>query len=178
MNEDFFKNSPKQEKLAIRVEIATEKDWEAYKKIRLEAYTGPDGGMFGATPGKIEKEQMRSAEDWKNDLSRDDVFVVLSWSGQEAVGMGVAEKKNEQEKFWHIRSGYVKENFRGQDIQKKMITKRLEEIRRRGGRKVQLAVKTANTISIHNAELFGFKKVDRGASAEGFFMELDLEPQK
>lgn len=176
MNQNPLENrKPNQEKLTVRVEIATEKDWKAYKDLKLEAYTGPDKEMFGANSLKIAKQLARTDQSWKRDLFSNDMFVVLSWESSEAIGMGIAEKRDRIVRGgWHINSGYVKEGFRGRNIQSKMIAKRLEEIINRGGEKVTLAVKAVNLASIHNAESLGFKKVEKGSSENGFFMELDL----
>src|SRR3990167_5066012 len=124
MTEDLngMHNNPgkNQEKLSVRVEIAAPKDWIIYKELRILALSGKDGRMFGATPEKIVAANARTDEEWQEDLSLDD----------EPAGMGGAFKK--EEGYWRMNSGYVKEKFRGEGLQNRMIALRLKEIQRQG----------------------------------------------
>jgi len=180
MNTNPLENqSSKQEKLDIRVEIATEKDWEACRDLRMNAIDSSDAEMLGFTSGeeKSEKkklqEKIKTEADWKKELSSLDIFWVLSWEGSQVVGQGLAKKREEQKDWW-MGSGYIKneEDFRGKGIGKKMFAVRLNEIKKRGGEKVRMGVKAANHTSIHIAELFGFKKVVEDSDDIGFLMEL------
>ena len=159
MKENYLKY--KNEQLDIKVEIATEKDWEAYKKLRLLAITKDKEIMGGTTPEQIIEEQARNEGEWKKDLSSKDMFVVLSWNGSEAIGMGRAREKDEIEGLWYMDSGYVKEDgdFRNKGIGKGIFKARLDEIKKRGGKKVFLGILANNTPSIRVAESFGCKKM-------------------
>lgn len=165
----------KNEQLDIKVEIATEKDWEAYKKLRLLAVSGKDKEIMGFTPEQIIKEQAKSEEELKKDLSSQDIFVVLAWNGSNAIGMGRAMEKDEDIKLWYMDSGYVKdgESFRNKGIGKKIFRTRLDEIKKRGGKKVFLGIMFNNEPSIHVAESFGCKKID-GLSDDKYHFELEL----
>jgi ribosomal protein S18 acetylase RimI-like enzyme len=161
----------------FKVEIATPDEWEAYRDLRLQAITGKDADMYSITsdPERLEKVKNRSEEEWKNDLSRPDVFVVITRSNSEVIGIGVARKKEEE--IWHMGAGYTKEEFRGIGVGKKMFAKRLDEIVKRGGKKVTVGAKHTNTRSIHISESFGFKLVNQGlypTRHEEYLMELDL----
>jgi ribosomal protein S18 acetylase RimI-like enzyme len=178
MNQDSFENRKSgQEKPDVRIEIATEKDWEVYRDLRLEAIDSADAEMLGFTPGERESEEKKITEkkkteaDWRKDLSNPDIFISLSLEGADVVGMGSARKR-EKEKDWYMGSGYIKKNFRGRGIGEKMFAARLNEIRIRSGEKVTIGVKASNARSIHIAELFGFKKVKSYSSILGFSMEL------
>lgn len=161
--------SPTQEKLAVRVEIATEKDWEAYKKIRLESINGPDANMFG--PKTAAKDRAKSNEEWKSDLiTRADHFVVMSWQGSEAIGLSSASERREKG-LWHLGSAYVKPELRG-GLGKKMLALRMREIIRRGGKKVEAGMRPNNEITKHLCGSFGFKKAPPEDVWE--MMEADL----
>lgn len=174
MNENLTLNSS-QEKPAVELRLAGPEDWRVCKELRLLQHSGNDAGMFGVTPEnrnqRISKIEIKNEEEWKKELSDENIFIVLPWVGSEVAGIGSA-KKREIEKDWYIFSGYVKENFRSMGIGKKMFAARLEEIRKRGGVKVMLSVKAVNATSIQIAEFFGFKKREEGSSSEGFYMEL------
>jgi RimJ/RimL family protein N-acetyltransferase len=176
MEENYLKY--KNEQLDIKTELATEKDWEAYKELRLLALSGKDKEIMGSTPQQIIKEKAKSEQEWKKDLSSDDMFVVLSWNGSNAIGMGRAMKKDEDTELWYMDSGYVKEygDFRNKGIGKGIFKARLDEIKKRGGKKVFLGIKSNNAPSIHVAESFGFKKVDKDedSSDKGYYFELNL----
>jgi L-amino acid N-acyltransferase YncA len=165
---------PNQEKLEVRIEIATPKDWEAYKELWLLAITGKDAEMFGrsSSPEQIEEVKNRTEEEWQDFLSQENRFYVLLWEGSRAIGTGMAKKRDE-EKDWWMGSGYVREDFRNKDIGKKIFAARLNEIRNRGGIKIRMGVKTINMASIHIADSFNFKKIEEGAGPQGFNMELE-----
>ena len=159
------------EKLAVSVRLATSspEDLEAFKELRHLALTGKDSEMFGMSshPEQVEEERNRT------DLElSENKFIVLSFESSRAIGIGIARKREKEDDWW-MGAGYIREDCRGRGIGKKMFAKRLQEIINRGGRKVTLAVKAVNAKSIHIAESFGFKKVDEGASDEGFYMQLE-----
>lgn len=187
MNQNPFENKlsqpktpdiPNQEKLAVRIEIATEKDWKVYKEIRLLALSSKDAEMLGFSYGDFFSEKTRDEEEWRRDLSRNDMFIVLSWSGSDVVGMGHAVRESPD--VWSMTYDYVKESFRKMGIQKRMLAERLREIKKRGGLKVTGIAMTNNTATIRANEFFGFKKtgtisikVDE-ESRSAYTLELDL----
>ena len=185
MDENPFKNkSPKpdtpqgsaQEKLDVRVEIATEKDWETYKAIHLLAINGKDAEMFGITLGNIEKkrEEAENNQKYKEDLENNEVIVFLLWQGNESIGI-IRAKKREEEGVWYLSYAYVKEDSRGKAFSRKIFSEILNEIKKQGAIKVLMGVKVKNKKMIRLATLLGFKKVEADSSDEGFYMELYLE---
>lgn len=167
MNENPFK---KQEKLDIKVELATPNDWQACKDLRIFSITGSDADMYGLTPEEKDEELGKDEAQWRRESCGDEMFSVLSWSGPEAIGLSRA--KQEGEGVWRIRNGYVKPDFRNKGIDQKMFSLRLNEIRRRGGTKVVTGIMIKNKVSVHIAEKFGFKIVH--SDDIWYRMELDL----
>ena len=162
-----------QEKLDVRIEIAGPKDWEAYKKIILEAINGNDAYMLGMTPEKVRALNTRIDKIWQNALVKDnDRFVLLSWNDSEVVGTINAKK---EEKDWYVGSLYVKqdENFRHKGVGQKMFAACLQEIQNRGGEKITLGVKASNYKSINLVEPFHFKQPEDVSFQEGFYMTLN-----
>ena len=178
MEENYLKY--KNEQLDIKVEIATPENWEAYKELMFDAITGDKKEMFRSTPEKVTIVQNKKENEWKADLSNDNMFIVLSWNGSEAVGMGSARKKDETQGLWNMSHGYVKKDFRNKDIGNKMFKARLDEIIKRGGKKVFLGIEANNENSIHIAEKFGFKKIIKpeDSPGSGHYMELDLTTKR
>ncbi len=168
-------NLPNIENTKARVEIATPADWQEFKNLTLEAYTSKDSWKFGITESnkdkRLENENAMGEIEWEKELSGKN-FGVLSRVKDEAVGMGLVERREDGLGYWFFHSGYLKEKYRGQGIGQEMFVRRLKEILRRGGGKVVLAVKAANKESISLAEKFGFEKPADYQSEEGFFMEL------
>ena len=178
MTEDPFKN--KQERLAVKIEIARPEDWKKYKEIWLQAIKSPEREMFASTYELIREEEKRVDEEWQGDIFkgdklRSDMFVLLSWKDFEVVGMNRAEE--EEPGVWYLSSAYVKPEFRG-GLGTRMFATRLKEILKRGGRKVTGAVKKNNLRNIHIAEKFGFKIVGETGSGQGYLIELDLTDEK
>ncbi|MEI6280779.1 MAG: GNAT family N-acetyltransferase [bacterium] len=175
MNQNPIENQrpESREQLAIRITIATPEDWEAYKELRLLAITSEDKEMFDVSkhPDKVEKEQNRTEQEWRDLLSQSDRFVVLYWEGVKAIGMGVISKK---EKYWELGGGYVKKEFQGKKIGQKIFAKRLQEIQIRGGTKVRTGMEETNKRSIHIAEIFGFKQTQEDLDEVGDF-EMELK---
>jgi len=115
--------------------------------------------MFGLTPEEETIEKNKSEQEWRAESNSDTMFSVLAWNDSEAIGL--ARAKQEEEKVWRIRNGYVKPEFRKMGIGQKMFALRLGEIKRRGATKVRTGIKPDNVASLHVAEKFGFKKVHR-----------------
>lgn len=164
MNEDPFKQknmpgfvSGNQEK-NIKTRIATPEDWQVLKNIRLLALDSDDAEMFGPKITAIDKA--RSDEDWKAELNPDkkDQFYLLSFSGQDAIGMLKVSYYREADD-WYISSAYTKEDSRGKVFPRAVIALIIEEVKKRGGSKLGIGVRKINVRSMRLYELLGFKKV-------------------
>ena len=184
MKEGIISNTPKQEnheQPPVIIEIATKKDWEAYKKLRLEAITGKYQEFFGAGPQTVEEESRRTQEEWQDDLSRENMFVTLAWNGKEPVGMARALER--EKGIWRTQSGYVTEELQGKYIGRKLFAARILEMKKRGAEKVSMMVEAENERSIHLNEKMGFRKTtvepQVGTTRDGkefkfYKMEVDL----
>jgi len=122
MEKDSFQN--KQGSADIQIEFAKLKDWPEYKKLRLEAVIGPDAKMFGIDAEEVEKLKIKSDQEWQEDLSKNDDFILFFRNGPTVMAMGRIAKINEQG-TWHLGSGYVTPAFRGHGLGKKMFLARL-----------------------------------------------------
>ena len=88
------------------------------------------------------------------------MFIVLSWADSKAVGMGRALEEPEKG-VWRMGAVYTNPDFRRKGFGTKMIATRLEEIKRRGGKKVLSSAQSSNKDSINRIESFGFEKDDK-----------------
>ncbi len=138
----------------IRVNLASEDDWQDYKKMRLAAITSKDAKMFGFN---LKKEMEMSEEDWR-ELSRGNKFVVLAWCGTESIGVGFANE-NAEKNYWWFRSGYVFDEYQRKGIGRRIFKSRLEEVKKRGGKKIRLGLNGCNDRSYNLAQSYGFKKI-------------------
>ena len=170
------------EKFTPRIGIAEEKDWEAYKAMRLDAMTGKDAEMFSATPERVAQEKAKTDDEWRGDLLRKDYFVGLAWNGKEPIGMNRAIEHVAEEGpgVWGIYTVYVRSDFQDKHVGRKIYATCLNEIQRRGGKKAILYIVPSNERSFHVAEKFGFRKVDQPPEpgSGSIKMELDLSIPK
>ncbi|MDD5720874.1 MAG: GNAT family N-acetyltransferase [Candidatus Pacebacteria bacterium] len=186
MEENPLKNK---EKLALKIEIATEKDWEEYKKIRCEAIdTDPEGsGKYFKDEARVERNQ--TDNEWKEDLGKS--IIVLARNGSEVIGIikGVKSPNSDELRVWRINSVFLKPNFRksviGENIAERMLKTILDEEKRKGAEKVRLWVLVSRGAAIKLYEKFGFEKLDEERAlpiigndpkylSEYQIMELDL----
>lgn len=144
------------ERLQLTTEIATEKDWEDYKKIRLEAID-KEPMAFYVTKSSKEKEYNRTDEEWKADLLNMNNFVALSKDKSVPVGMAQAISRNENPDQWHIRGVYLNNDFRGGGFGKDIMNLILDEIKKRGGKKITLNVMDTQEIARKIYEKLDFK---------------------
>jgi ribosomal protein S18 acetylase RimI-like enzyme len=168
MSENPFKNKPLQpqspdvsdnsfEKKEIKIRSANPEDWKELRDLRLNAIIEyPE--MFAATTKSTEEEKQKKEVDWRKNIYGIKGFIILSFVDGEVAGMARALKKTSE--WWHIGWMYVKKDFQGEGLGKKMIAERLKEIQKRGGSYVTVLIKADNAKSIHNCESFGFKKVN------------------
>ena len=154
--------SGNQEKLALKLKVATPDDWQAYKELQLLALDGKDKAMFGDLSKQVKKQRQyeRNEKDWKDILSNPYRVVVLAQDGPEAVGMSYAMQPSEHIQ-WRILVGYIKPEFRDKGIWVKIFAQTLQEIKKRGGQYIELQARTDNGGPIHVAELFGFERLSR-----------------
>ncbi len=193
MNENPFENKSSQlqkpdalvqknrEALDIKVRIATPDDWQALKKIRLAAIDSEDVKMFG--PKLVAKDRARTDEQWKEELSPDnkDLFYVLASEGSEIKGMGRSSYYSDED-AWYISSAWTEKDFRGRVFPRTALSLFKDEIKKRGGSKVIIGVKSNNTRSMSLYKALGFKLTSTSVLAKfgkilglGWqTMELDL----
>ena len=155
-----------QEQLAIKVEVATSADWEAYRKVRLSAL---EHNAFELNPvelrRKLEAERRKTPEDWQKVLSSENEIIFLAWNGTEPIGVGRAVR--ESKGWWHLLQAYVEEEFQEGSgkklwgIGRRMFDGRLDEIKKRGGTKATLLVVKDKTDLIRKYGRRGFKMVKR-----------------
>lgn len=170
-----------QENLLCELSLATIKDWEVYKELRLEAISGKYQDIFGSDPAQVEKESKRTPQEWQDDLSSEDMFVVLAWNKNMPIGMAKASRKENE--IWKTQSGYVKEEYQDQGVGQKLFAFRILEMEKRGAKQVIMMVEASNDKSIKLNEKLGFRKTTKepqfnkmkdGRDLNFFKMEMDL----
>jgi ribosomal protein S18 acetylase RimI-like enzyme len=147
------------EKLGIKIELATPDDWESCKRMRVELLSSSDASMIvnvkSEIDKKLKKEEVKKEKEWKEELSDKNKFTFLSKNGSEVIGMGRAKQKKKG--TWVLYSGYIRKEFQGKGIGKRMFALRLKEIINRGGIKALVGVRINNDKSMNIAKYFDFK---------------------
>jgi predicted GNAT family acetyltransferase len=120
------------EKPPVNIQLATEADFNDYKKIRLEALE-KDPDAFGE---KLEDAQKNEENKWKEVFLKK--FIFLAKDRLEPIGIGAGEIRDGEIGF--ISSVYVRDSFRNQGIASKILKNLENEIKKRGGIKAILYV--------------------------------------
>jgi|GEM_PF-5452811 len=180
MNQNSLESrGPKQEKLEVKIEIATEKDLEAIKTLWLSAAKDKkDASLLGLSLQK-EETNINSLE-FKKNLFNYDRFVVLAKNGSEVIGASVLRWEREAG-FWRISYAYVKPDFRG-EVGLKMLFVGLNKLLDENAKNVTFVVKRKNQKMIKFAKRISAVKLhpvwvdkDRNEAGKfGYLMELDL----
>jgi len=133
------------------------KDWEKYKKIRLEALE-KDSLAFGTS---YEEALKKSDEEWETTLEKSDRYLFFAKFNDELVGM-VAAYKEDGERLSHIAyiwGVYVREEFRGKGIGKKLMEMLFAELQKNNVAKASLNVNTVQSNAVKLYESLGFQTI-------------------
>jgi ribosomal protein S18 acetylase RimI-like enzyme len=128
------------EQLAITFEIAKPEDWKELAKIRLEALEKDPKSFIGVKAPEIPAEDDESK--WRSYIEDPEKFFLFVKSGDEVIGLIGAW--NLGENVWYMQWGYIKPNFRRRGAGEAMIIEMVEEIERRGARKIIANILKAN----------------------------------
>ena len=136
----------------VRIGKLSEKEWEKYKEIRLEALK-TDPIAFGSS---YEEEINRPESHWRNRT----VGAVYAFSGDKVVGL-MSYKDEDRLKTKHksgIYSVYVKPEYRDKKVGKKLLEETLRLIKKNKEIiKVNITVNPLQIPAVRLYESFGFK---------------------
>lgn len=161
------------EKLKPKFEIVESPSPEilrAIKELRISVTQNPEDAFYLVTSPK--KEMAKTSEQTREEFFGKGKFIVAVKVGSDLVGMNRAEER--ENGLWYVGGSCVRADSRG--VGQKMAATRLIEIRRRGGKKVIVAVKKRNSKNIHILQKLGFTltRENNPFPHGGFDMELDL----
>lgn len=156
-------------------------DWKQYKEIRLNALKqNPES--FGDS---CEESMLLSNNEWKKEFEDSKSFILVGSKNKLAIAMAGAYQED-GEKMKHVAyvwGVYVKKEFRGQGIGKKIMEALLAEItKNKQIEKVDLNVNTLQHSAVKLYEKLGFEiagtlhkemKID-GKYFDEYFMEKFL----
>lgn len=159
--------------MKITIDRLPESKWEEFKKIRLEALKN-DARAFGSS---YEEEITRPEEMWRSRIKSG--LFALDESGK-PIGL-MAFLIGDRVKTKHkaeIYSVYVKPEFRGTGVSKKLFTEALRLIKLNPDVcKVNLTVNPLQKAAVKLYETFGFKKtgtLHKELLINGIFYDEDL----
>jgi ribosomal protein S18 acetylase RimI-like enzyme len=138
-------------------------DWFSYRDFRLEALqTEPQA--FGSS---YNDQVNRKNEEWQHNLKRyiqgNGNWMFFATQGLNLIGMmGAfqtdADRKNNTAQIIAV---YVKREFRGKGVGKKLMKALLEELAKAKIKKVKLSVNVEQVAAVKLYENFGFKVVSK-----------------
>lgn len=154
-------------------------DWEAFKKIRLEALE-LEPQAFGDTYSILLKKKDNY---WKKELSNKKHVWYGAFDNDLIVGIGSIKfvKTLKFDHIAHLSGIYVKKEYRGQGIGKLLFKTRIDEaFENKRIKKLKLIVNVSQVNAIGLYESFGFKKVGdlkaefniNGTFCDAILMEL------
>lgn len=136
----------------------TSNDWKKFKELRLDALKN-DSAAFGSS---FEEKVNQSDEEWKNVLQKPASHIFIAEEGGNLCGMAAAYQE-EGGKVCHVAyiwGVYVKKEYRGQGISKKIMQALLEELQKNGEiAKANLNVNTAQLPAVELYKSLGFQMV-------------------
>lgn len=170
MNENSFENKKSIEQgPLVSIDIATEKDWEYYRDLKLKFIANEeDKNMLGITEVKIVewKENSENPDFWKKEIKPDNLkFVLLAFEepedGQvkekrEALGT-ISAKSTSEKGVWYIYSSYVRSDIRRKGLGEAILATCLDEIELRGGDRASMLVNIENEKQLSLISKFYFR---------------------
>ncbi len=166
---NFEKQKSKEQGPLSKIDVATEKDWEAYRDLKLEcAASQEDKKMLGITGMKTMEwnENSENADFWKKEIKPDNLkFVLLAFEepedGQvkekrEALGT-ISAKSTSEKGVWYIYSSYVRSDIRRKGLGEAILATCLDEIELRGGDKATMLVNIENEKQLSLISKFYFR---------------------
>ncbi|MDE2399428.1 MAG: GNAT family N-acetyltransferase [Patescibacteria group bacterium] len=181
MKENPLENKKsKQEKLAVKIEMATKEDWETYKALKLASIDASDDiEMLGMTQKDIETQKNKTDEGWKTELAPNNLkFILLAFNGPEAIGAISAKQVEAEDKIWYIYGSYIKPEFRRMGLGENILAICLDDIELRGGTKATMRVNEKNEKQFNLIGKFFFK-VQRPQLLWGeYVLETDLTDER
>ncbi len=165
------------EQKKFSIGLATPDDWEAIKAARVRALT-EEPVIFDTTPERLEGEASIDEETWRGMLTRPNMFVVLAREGSNVVGIGTAQKfYNGPGDFdpdnWKLHTTFVEKKFRDKDMGRKILEMKINEIRRRGGKRIFASIRKDNAPMMGLVRSLGF--IEATQLSDEMRMKLDKE---
>lgn len=134
----------------------TPADWKKYKDLRLEALL-KDPEAFGESHAKAAK---RTNEEWQEKMKDAASYIFVARDDEDYVGMAAAFQEK-GEKILHIAyvwGVYLREEYRGRGLGKKLMQAVLDEAKKNSEiKKINLNVNTKQTAAVKLYESFGFQ---------------------
>jgi ribosomal protein S18 acetylase RimI-like enzyme len=165
----FERQKSKEQGILVDINIATEKDWEFYRDLKLKSIANEqDKKMLGITDNKIKEwnENRDNPEYWKNELQPNNTkFILLAFDEpekgekkdkKEALGT-ISAKTTTEEGLWYIYASYVRSDIRGKGLGEAILATCLDEIELRGGYRASMLVNIENEKQLGLISKFYFK---------------------
>lgn len=108
--------------MTITISLLHPSDWQTYKAIRLDALK-EDPKAFGSS---YEKEVAFTLEQWKERPSNPKSYIFIAKDDDSLIGM-VAFLLKDEDTVAHVWGMFVKKEYRGQGIGKKLMQQFIEK---------------------------------------------------
>lgn len=161
----------------LNIRELTPNDWEQYRNIRLIAMQ-TDPRTFSAT---FEEEKNREESYWVEMLSKKGRSTYGAYKKDDLAA--IATHLQIDSDNYRISGVYTLEQWRGKNLSTDLITRLIDDIKKKGAKKISLNVNTKNDPAVHLYEKLGFKivgtrkdiKMGDGNVHSQYQMELDLQ---
>lgn len=143
----------------IKVKKLSGDDWKIYKELRLQMLT-EEPQAYSQTLEELEK---RSDKDWKEKTVADNMTILTIWVDGKLAGMnGLFYEEKDVVAIWGM---FIRKEFRGMGLGKKLMDEIEKEIRKdKGVKKIQVSVTSSQVPAFELYKKIGFTEIKRIAS--------------
>lgn len=147
----------------ITIKKLTSSDWKTYKELRLQMLT-EEPQAYSQTLEELEK---RSDKEWEEKTQADNMIILAVWLDGKLAGMnGLFYEEKDVVAIWGM---FVREEFRGMGLGKRLMQEIENEIRKDGGvKKIQVSVTSSQAAAFELYKKLGFREIKRMSNKTRF----------
>lgn len=131
-------------------------DWQIYKDLRLQMLR-EEPQAYSQTLDELSK---RSDEDWKDKTGSDNMAILMAFVDGKSAGMsGLFYEERDVVAIWGV---FVKKEFRGMGLGKRLMEEIEKEIKKdKGVKNIQVSVTSSQTTALELYKKLGFREIKR-----------------
>ncbi len=140
----------------IEIKKLSANDWQIFKELRLQMLK-EEPQAFARTYDEVSK---RTDEEWKENTENEEAGILAVWLDGKLAGMnGYYYPERSIVEIWGM---FIRKEFRGMGLGKKLMGEIEKEIRKDGGvKKIQVSVTSSQTAAFELYKKLGFREIKR-----------------